>query len=187
MQKKNSLILFLKIMICISQLFSCKQKSDNVEFKELSKIFQELNICLNIDELKWHDSLKKDSNLEEKWRYFCDTTYFKIYKISSHIPITEALLLEVKINYGSGEYDNYVIKKSNKGYKITCEFKGYLDSILVRENEFNKFIYDFNTNSEKRCRILGTFNGESIVTDTILNFDVSECKQAFIKGIKWCE
>ena len=79
--------------------------------------------------------------------------------------------VEVKVNHGSGEYDNYFIKKTEKGYKITCEFKGYLDSILISNKPFYKFVYQFNTTTEKSCKVLGSFNGENIVTDTILDFE----------------
>jgi hypothetical protein len=180
MKIKNVLKIFILILGSLLILHSCREEIRLNEFKEISEILQSMDICLNIDEKSWNDSIRKNANLQNEWRYFCDTANFKIHKLGPLVPLSAAFLLEVRINHGSGEYDNYIIKRTDSGYKITCEFKGYLDSILQGNIQYNKFIYHFNTTTVK-------FDGNNIVTDTILSFDVTECKDVFEKGTKWCE
>ena len=187
MKKLIIITISLAILIFLVKSIISLKKNEYKEFKELSQVFQSLNICLNIEEQAWNDSIKNNPELLQRWRFFCDTSYFKTYKIRRDIPLNELLLLEVRINQGSGEYDNFIIKKTSSGYKISCEFKGYLDSVLVEKKDYNRFIFKFNTTEESCCKVLGYFDGEEMVTDTILNFDIRECKDIFIKGKPFCE
>jgi hypothetical protein len=176
----------LILSIFLLESNSCNRE-EKKEFKELSKVFQELNICMNVDEKVWLDSIKRNPDLKEKWRYFCDTTYFKIHAISPKIPMSEVLLLESQINQGSGEYDNFIIKKFSDGYRITCEFKGYLNKIIKGNDDTYKFRYKIYTAPMTSVEVLGIFNGEILKIDSILNpKDEIEAKQ-FFKGKSFCD
>lgn len=182
----NKFIISIFIVVNFVQFNSCKQKTEVEEFSTLAKVFQDLDICLNVNENAWNDSLKKMPELQEKWRFFCDTTYFKLHKVGPEVNYQDIVLLEVKINHGSGEYDNYIIKKYGDKYRVTAVFKGYYDG-YINNGKYYKFIYQFNTSSSKSCKVLGTFDGEKIVTDTILNLGAMECRDAFFKGKAWID
>ncbi len=192
--KSNILIIILNISIFLFGCLNVSNKRDNkdkkkidigCQFNSLKETLQSLGICLNIDEQKWLDTLNLNSEIAIDWRYFCDTTYFKIYKMSNQITCENLFLLEVRINYGSGEYDNYIIKKEEYGYQIITEFKGYLYEIITSNDDYFKFTYQFNVSPDERCLVTGKFNGKQIRTNTILNKDIAICQEVFIKGNSW--
>jgi hypothetical protein len=150
-----------------------------VKKESTSEMLQRLGICLNVDEKTWQKNIESN---QSKWRYFYDTTYFKIHLLSKNSSIDELLLLEAQINHGSGEYDNYIIKNVDGKYQIITEFKGYLDSIVQGHPDFRMY-YSFNISPNKSCKVIGHFNGQSVITDTVLTKH-KYCKD-IVKGQKW--
>jgi hypothetical protein len=153
------------------------------EFDSLKNVLQGLGICLNIDAQKWADTLKVNPTVVTDWRYFYDPTYFKAYKMNNNTPCQNLFLLEVSINHGSGEYDNYIIRKEKQGYQIVTEFKGYLSDIIVTNDDY-KLTYRMYVKHNLSCLVTGTFDRNKVRTDTVLSND-SLCMNIFTKGKSW--
>jgi len=169
------------------------------QFDSLKNVLQDLGICLNVDAKTWEDTIRKNPNIELDWRYFYDTAYFKAYKLSNNTPCENLFLLEVSINHGSGEYDNYIIRKEKQGYQIITDFKGYLSEIIVTNDDYFKLTYRMYVTHDINCLVTGAFDGQQIKTDTVINQMVlntklnqitissndSFCKSIFTKGKAW--
>jgi hypothetical protein len=172
----------LNIILFIFILTSCNSdKTPDRSFDSLKKDLQDLGICINVSEQTWKDSVLLVSKLSPGWRYFCDSNYFKVHKISKDLGLDKLFLLEAKIGHGSGEYDNFIIQKTQDKYEIKTEFKGYLDTIIPSDNEF-ELVYNFKPEPDKSCKVTGHFNGQYVITDTVLTY--FNCRN-FSKGQKW--
>jgi len=189
--KYNILILLSFIVIMIP---SCTNTTNHTtidemafstcHFDSLGSVLQDLGICLNVDAQTWEDTIHKDPKIKLEWRYFYDTTYFKAYKMSNKASCENLLLLEISINHGSGEYDNYIIKTGKQGYEIVTEFKGYLNDIIVTNEAYFKLTYQIYITNNKSCLVTGSFDGNQMVTDTVLSND-NIYKRIFIKDKPW--
>ena len=153
-------------------------------FDSLGYVLQDLGVCLNVSADKWVDSIKTNPNLELEWRYFYDTSCFKAYKMSNDSLCQDLFLLEISVNHGSGEYDNYVIRKGKNGHEIVFDFKGYLNEITFKDTNQFKFTYMISVANDKSCLVKGMFNGNQMITDTVLSND-DYCKSIFMKGKPW--
>jgi hypothetical protein len=104
--------------------------------------------------------------------------------MSNDLSCQDLFLLEISVNHGSGEYDNYVIKKRGDGYEIVFDFKGYLNKIIITDSNQFKFTYRISVTNEKSCLVNGVFDGKQMITDSVLSNDLL-CNKVFIKGQPW--
>jgi hypothetical protein len=100
--------------------------------------------------------------------------------------MNEVLLLESQINHGSGEYDNFIIKKFSDGYRVTCEFKGYLNKITLKNTTY-RFLYKIYTTSTTNVEVIGIFDGETLKVDSVMNLKKDAESKLFFKGKSFCD
>lgn len=182
-------------------LFSCNQKTSSENEKEkiinndlsyeenyshrftdfplsvdsLFKILHKLGKCANVTQVDWDKYYENDVMRDFQCR--CSMNNLDVYPLMKNSD--SIFLVEIKVNHGSGEYDNFIIQKFDTIFKNVQSFKAYIDTTYKSE----RLVYNIKCrkiwNPNTMVQVIGKWKMDGFYQDSIVEYYINDSLDPF--------
>lgn len=145
----------------------------------LFTIFNQLGLCAKVSQKDWDENYENGaSEIRKNYQCRCDFSNLRVYPLANKS--SSLFLLEIRVNHGSGEYDNFVIQRFGKKYKNIQTFKAYIDTTFGNERSNFKIKCAKKWNWNAIVVVLGKWQGDGYYQDSTIEYSFRDSLDPFI-------